>query len=76
MRWAADTALLHSGSRCLLVNEPRRISRLLSGEEAALLRQLVPRLDPNPSQQGPLRALISELVAEGFVEPEEGPWRT
>ncbi|HOU92831.1 MAG TPA: hypothetical protein PLU22_17380 [Polyangiaceae bacterium] len=82
MRWAADTTLLHSGPRCLLVNEPRRISRLLTGAEAALLRQLVHRLGPDPSQRGPLRALIDELVAEGFLEAEDHDetedraWRT
>ncbi len=82
MRWTEDTTLLHSGPRCLLVNERRRISRLLTGDQAALLRQLVHGLGPDPRQRGPLRALVGELVAEGFVEaeesigPEEGAWRT
>ncbi len=82
MRWTADTTLLRSGPRCLLVNEPRRISRLLTGDQAALLRQLVHRLDPDPSQQGTLRALIGELAAAGFLEAEDPEakedqaWRT
>jgi len=58
------------------VNEPRRISRLLTGEEASLLRQLVHGLEPPPGSRGPLEALIGELVAAGFLEVEEPAWRT
>ncbi|GEM_PF-3620783 len=76
MRWAADTTLIRSGPRCLLVNEPRRLSRLLTGEEASLLRHLVHGIDPPPGAREPLAALIGELAAAGFLEAEEPAWRT